>query len=172
MDVSSCLSSFVPFLWCSLRVANRSCLKSVFQVVTIESHDHTVCESDVVPGVHSAWHHITMASDRALFRAAHRHNSSHTSHSSLFDLAHITMTFSYASVHLEIVSRQHLSRHLRMISSLKLAILVFPTCGDACLYVVDCCVRCHVICRLRNVRPTPHSFCTRPMLDRSTRKID
>lgn len=102
--------------------------------MAVKSHDDAVSKLYVVSGVHSAVDAmlvmIRLASDVSVSGAAHRHHSSHSSHSSLFDLAHVAVTRADASVHLHILSRQHLRAHLGMVTWLKFAVLVSPPVLD------------------------------------------
>lgn len=72
----------------------------------------------------------------AVVDAANRHNHSDLTHTSLFLVAHVAMTVSDASVHFHILSGQHLSAHLGMVSSLKFAPVMIPACGHGCFDVV------------------------------------
>ena len=98
--------------------------------MAVEAHDDSVSKLYVVPGVLSAVDTmqvmIRLASDVSVSSAAQRHHSSHSPHSSLFDLAHVAVTRADASVHFHILSRQHLRAHLGMVTWLKFAVLVSP----------------------------------------------
>ena len=122
-------------------------IKRRVQMMAVKSHDDAVRELYVVSGVHSAggpwavsWTCVqssTSDASGAIVDAAHSNHLAYSSHAALFDLAHITMTLSYTSVHLEIVSRQHVHAHLGMVAALKFAIVVSPACGHTSFDVVN-----------------------------------
>ena len=99
-------------------------------MMAVKSLDDSVSKLYVVPGVHSVVR-ATVSSDAsgAVVDAAHRHDSSHSSHSSLLDLTHVTVTISDAAVHLDVLSWQHVHAHLGIVASLKFAVPVVPSCG-------------------------------------------
>lgn len=79
---------------------------------------------------------IWSASDATVLEAAHRDHLSHSSHSTLFHLAHVRMTVSDSSVHLDVLSRQHLRAHFCIVSALKFTVGMVPASRDSCLDVV------------------------------------
>ena len=108
-------------------------------MVAVVAHDCSVSKLDVVSGVHSAGGVSvipSVVSDATIRQAAHRDDSSDLSHASLLDPAHVAVTLADASVHLHVLSRQHLSRHLSIITTLKFAVGMFPASCDSRFDVV------------------------------------
>lgn len=143
-------------------------------MMAVESHDCSISELYVVSCVHSARTCVSItcqvASDSSTRQAAHSHHPSHSANTSLFDVAHVRSTRDNAAVQTHPFSWDHVHINFSMVSSLELAIFVFPASCDPRFDLVQCFVT-HVIC-LRIVRPTPRDCDRCPSIGRSTRKID
>ena len=113
---------------------SRRTTERLFEVVTIEPHDHSVAKLNVVSCVHSARTIVAarakVAPDSSTRQAGHGDNLSYSSHASLLDFANVRVTVRDAAVHLDVLSRQHLCANFCVVPSLKFAVGVFPASRD------------------------------------------
>ena len=143
-------------------------------MMAVESHDHSIFESDVVSCVHSAGTIVSIssqvASDSSARQTTHSHHSTHSANTSLFDAAHVRSTCNNCTIMPHPFSCNHVGINFSMVSSLELAVWMVPASCDSCSNVVQCFVT-HVV-SLRIVRSTPRDCDRCPSIGRSTRKID
>lgn len=85
---------------------------------------------------------VRVASDAPIWQTTHCHHATDLCHSVLFLAAHITVTVSNTAIHLDILSRKHLSCDFRVISRLKFTVWMLPLACDVSFDVIQFCV-CH-----------------------------